>query len=84
MTLNSDYMPCSTCKPDQLNPEGVFPETPRYAAWVCTDPLGVVNSLMKEDDNGTEYLTNVARRLLIDASAADQAIYAAFSVDRIE
>jgi hypothetical protein len=84
MSLTADYIPCSTCKPSQLNPEGVFPETPRFAAWVCSDPLGVVNSLMKEDDNGTEYLTNVARRLLIDASAADPEIYAAFSVDRIE
>lgn len=84
LTLSADYVACSTCKPSRVTIDGVFPETPRYAAWVCSDALGVVNSLMKEDDNGTEYLTNVARRLLVDASLLDEDIADAFYVDRIE
>jgi hypothetical protein len=39
---------------------------------------------MKEDDNGTEYLTNVARRLLTQASKIDKAIASAYFEDRIE
>lgn len=83
LTLPPEYMPCDNCKP-ALVPDDIFPETPRYAAWVCSDALGVVSSLMKEDNNGTEYLTNVARRLLIDASKLDRDIADAFYVDRIE
>jgi hypothetical protein len=39
---------------------------------------------MKRDNNRTEYLTNVARRLLTEASRLDSEIYEAFRVDRIE
>jgi hypothetical protein len=39
---------------------------------------------MKQDKNRTEYLTNVARRLLTDAARLDQDIADAFYVDRIE
>jgi hypothetical protein len=84
LTLGPEYIACSVCNPSLLNHEGVFPETPRHAAWVCSDALGVVSSLMKEDDNGTEYLTHVARRLLIDAAKSDELIYDAFYIDRIE
>lgn len=84
LTLSAEYVACSTCHPSRLLEEGVFPETPRPAAWVCSDALGVISSLMKQDDNGTEYLTNVARRLLIDASKLDADIADAFYVDRIE
>lgn len=84
LTLSAEYVACTTCAPSRITEEGVFPETPRFAAWVCSDALGVVSSLMKEDDNGTEYLTNVARRLLVDASKLDADIADAFYVDRIE
>lgn len=84
LTLAAEYVACSTCRPSRFSEEGVFPETPRASAWVCSDALGVVSSLMKEDDNGTEYLTNVARRLLIEASKHDDPIARAFYVDRIE
>jgi hypothetical protein len=39
---------------------------------------------MKRDNNKTEYLTNVARRLLTEASRIDANIHDAFYVDRIE
>jgi hypothetical protein len=84
LTLSGDYVACDKCQPDRANTEGVFPETPRYAAWVCSEPVAVISSLMKEDDNGTEYLTNVARRLLIDASKIDTLIHGVFYTDRIE
>lgn len=84
LELGGEYVPCSSCKPARGTLEGVFPENPRYAAWYCSDAVGVVSSLMKEDDNGTEYLTNVARRLLIEAARFDSAISGAFYFDRIE
>ena len=82
--LSGAYVPCSFCSPNLLDLEGVYPETPRYAAWVCSDAVAVVSSLMKEDNNRTEYLTNVARTLLIEASKLDSEIAEAFYVDRIE
>ena len=84
LELAPEYIACSTCRPSRLDYDGVFPETPRPAAWVCSDALGVISSLMKVDDNGTEYLTNVARRLLMDAAEEDEHIYDAFYIDRIE
>jgi hypothetical protein len=84
LELSGDYVPCPKCRPDRGDIDGVFPETPRYAAWSCQDPVGVISLLMKEDENGTEYLTNVARRLLMDASEADSKIKYYFENDRIE
>jgi hypothetical protein len=84
LKLSGEYVACSTCHPSRGAEEGVFPETPRASAWVCSDAVGVVDSLMKRDDNGTEYLTNVARRLLVEASKLDTEIAGAFYVDRIE
>lgn len=82
--LSAAYVPCAFCSPNLLDMDGVYPETPRYAAWVCGDAVAVVSSLMKEDNNKTEYLTNVARTLLVDASRLDPEIADAFYVDRIE
>lgn len=82
--LSAAYVPCDFCKPAKLDIDGVYPETPRYAAYVCADAVSVVASLMKQDKNRTEYLTNVARRLLTDAARLDQEIADAFYTDRIE
>lgn len=99
LTLPASYIPCVGCRPNRVPdgvvpktpknvPEGipdeVYPETPRRAGWRCFDAIGVVSSLMKEDENGTEYLTNVARRLLIDAAKLDRDIHDAFYVVRID
>lgn len=84
LELAGEYIPCSTCRPTRTEEDGVFPETPRFAAWVCPDAGSVVSSLMQEDDNRIEYLTNVARRLLLDASTLDSDIEYAFNVDPIE
>jgi len=82
--LSAAYVACGFCHPNILDIEGTYPETPRYAAWVCSDAVAVVSSLMKQDTNRTEYLTNVARSLLLDASKMDPEIADAFYVDRIE
>lgn len=84
LTLPAHYVPCDKCNPFLGDPDGVYPETPRAAAWQCSNAVGVVASLMKEDNNGVEYLTNVARRLLMDASELDPKIHDAFFIDRIE
>lgn len=83
LRLLPEYTACDKCNPSRV-PDKVYPETPRHAGWVCGDAVGVVSSLMQQDDNKTEYLTNVARRLLIDAAKLDRDIADAFYVDRIE
>lgn len=83
-TLPSGSSPCPDCRPTRINPEGVYPELPRYQAQVSEDPVGVIASLMRRDANGTEYLTNVARDLLVEASKWDKAVSDAFYLDSIE
>lgn len=82
--LSGAHVPCPDCKPPRISVDGVFPETPRYWAQDTATAQGVVASLMKYDDNGTRYLTNVARRLLEDAAKVDPAIADAFYIDEIE
>lgn len=69
--LEHDAVPCPKCRASRMLPEGVFPETPRYTALVSSEALGVVHSLMQEDNYGLMYLTNVAKRLLTEASKVD-------------
>lgn len=84
MELSSEYTPCRDCRPVRVAVEGVYPETPRCWAQVCQTPKGVMASLMKEDHNGTEYLTNVARRLLEEASQYDDEIKKVYLVEYID
>jgi len=84
MELADDAMPCVDCRPSSLSIEGVFPETPRYWAQHSEKARGIIASLMKYDDNQTEYLTNVARRLLEDAAEVDEGIAEVFFNDFIE
>lgn len=82
--LEEDAVPCPQCRATRLDPEGVFPETPRYMAQVSAEASGVVFSLMQEDDYGLKYLTNVARRLLAEASETDEGIRKAFRTEQVE
>lgn len=82
--ISSEYTPCRDCRPVLITPDGVYPETPRSWAQVCQTAKGVIASLMKEDHNGTEYLTNVARRLLDEASVYDDEIKKAYLVEFID
>lgn len=82
--LALDAVPCPECNPTGLDAEGVYPETPRYWAQHSEKPKGIVASLMKYDNNGIEYLTNVARRLLEDAAEVDEGLSDAFYNDTLE
>lgn len=84
LELSGEYVPCTKCRPDRADVDGVFPEKPRYAMWICVKPEAVIKCLLMEDDDGTEYLTNVAERLLVDAAKLDPVIADAFYNDTIE
>jgi hypothetical protein len=79
------YLPCQDCSPrPELVSDKVAPEQPRYWAQVSDSAEGVVASLQKFDPSGTRYLTNVARRLLEDASVKDEEIRSEFYVEIVE
>ena len=84
LTLAGYYMPCPICKVARADPYGVFPETPRFWAQKADNAVGIVSLLMKRDENNSEYLTNVARRLLEKASEYDPAIAEAFYTDILD
>ena len=69
--IDSTSIPCLECNPDE-SASLVFPEKYRYWAQVSDDPTAVLEALYKYDDNGARYLTNVAQRLLDEASGSDQ------------
>lgn len=76
--LPAGLVQCETCQP-VLKPGDLFyPETPRYWAQVSDSPNSVVDSLHKYDDQGSRYLTNVARTLLTTAANIDDGIADAF------
>lgn len=82
--LAREFVPCKTCRPARLDMDGVYPETPRYYAQTSETAKGIISSLTRFDDNGTAYLTNVARDLLALAAEGDERIADAFYVEEIE
>ena len=73
LELNPDAVPCSECIavfPSDTG-EVVFPETSRCFAQKTTTAKGVIAAVARYDDNNSEYLTNVVKRLLIDAAKTD-------------
>lgn len=82
--LSVNLMPCEDCRPQRGLDEELFPETPRYFAQTFKYAEDVVASLKRVDDNGEEYFTDVARRLLIEAASNDDDIHDAFFVEWIE
>lgn len=81
-TLSKDAIACVECKPSS-EAELVFPEKYRYWAQVSEEPSAVLDALYKYDDNGARYLTNVAQRLLEDASKKDQLISDVYNIEII-
>lgn len=69
-TLREGAIPCLECEPTKALPY-VFPEKDRTWAHVTETPQDVVDALYKQDPSGNLYLTNVAKRLLEEASDAD-------------
>lgn len=80
--LSEDAIPCEECNPSFDLPL-VFPEKNRTWAQVSDDPSAVLEALYKYDQGGARYLTNVAQRLLEQASRADQKIELVYRVETI-
>lgn len=78
------YVPCPECRPSRMDPEGIYPETPRYWALHTDNPEQVIKNLKKYDNEGIGYLTHVASRLLVEASKNDEDIRESFYVVTIE
>lgn len=74
--------PCYDCDPDE-SLDLVFPEKYRYWAQVSEEATAVLDALYKYDDGGARYLTNVAQRLLEEASKKDQKIAKAYRFEII-
>ena len=82
--LSLNLMPCERCSPSRDTDTLLYPEVPRHWAQVSSTPEGVISSLKKYDENGTEYLTGVAKRLLVVAADKDDQIHQAFYTEWIE
>lgn len=81
-TLKEHALPCPECNPTQ-ELDLVFPEKYRHWAQVSEEPAAVLDALYKYDDNGARYLTNVAQRLLEDASRQDAEIASIYNIEII-
>jgi len=80
--LRDNAIPCETCTPSSDLPV-VFPEKDRTWAQVSEDPEAVLDALYKYDQGGTRYLTNVAHRLLEQASNIDSQIESVYRIETI-
>lgn len=80
---DGEYSPCHKCDPVWFNPDGIYPEKPRYHSQVCQSARGVVEYLQKEDEKGVIYMTNVSRNLLERASLVDDGIRKAYMTEVI-
>lgn len=79
--ISSNLQPCRECSPSREAETYLYAETPRHRAQICTTARGVVDSLKQYDSRNTEYITDVARRLLEDAAKIDEDISDAFYVE---
>ncbi len=80
--LEKDALPCEECSPTR-SVEVVFPEKYRHWAQVSEEPTPVLDALYKYDAGGARYLTNVAQRLLEDASDLDRGIESVYRIELI-
>jgi len=80
--VSEQAISCEECYPTQ-EAELVFPEKNRYWAQVSDEPTAVLDALYKYDDGGARYLTNVAQRLLEEASKSDEKIATIYKIEII-
>ena len=80
--LDGDSIPCEECYPTH-EADLVFPEKHRYWAQVSDEADAVLDALYKYDPSGARYLTNVAQRLLEEASMKDSNIDAVYRIEVI-
>lgn len=83
-TLLDHMVPCDVCAPDREFDELVYPETPRESAASCSNADGVVKWMKQKDENGINYLTNVAKDALEDAARVDAPIRQAYYTERVD
>jgi len=81
-SLVDDALPCEECRPTR-NVAIIFPEKHRHWAQVSEEPVPVLEALYKYDQSGARYLTNVAQRLLEDASDMDKGIESVYRIELI-
>lgn len=77
---------CHACQleGDQGYSSVIYPEVPRHWASVSESAESVVDNLYKVDYTGNRYLTDVAKRLLEDASSVDTSIADAYLTEYID
>jgi hypothetical protein len=80
--LTKDSVPCEECRPTS-EADLIFPEKHRYWAQVSEEPDAVLEALYKYDQGGARYLTNVAQRLLEEASEKDEAVESVYRIELI-
>lgn len=80
--LQKDSTPCEECYPNDTLPV-IFPEKDRTWAQVSDEPEAVLDALYKYDNGGARYLTNVAQRLLEEASEHDRGVESVYRVEMI-
>ena len=80
--LGGNAIPCEECRPTS-EADLVFPEKHRYWAQVSEEPEAVLEALYKYDQGGARYLTNVAQRLLEEASEKDENIESVYRIELI-
>lgn len=81
-SLDAAAIPCEECYPTE-EVDLIFPEKHRYWAQVSEEPDAVLEALYKYDQGGARYLTNVAQRLLEDASEKDESIESVYRIEMI-
>lgn len=81
-SLSEDALPCEDCRPTE-EADLIFPEKHRYWAQVSEEPEAVLEALYKYDQGGARYLTNVAQRLLEEASEKDENIESVYRIELI-
>lgn len=82
-TISDRMVPCEECFPNKEEEQYLVPENIRHRAQVCISAENVISSLKQFDANNTEYLTNVALRLLEQAAEVDPLIADAFYIEEI-
>jgi hypothetical protein len=85
-TLGTDSVACQTCRPNvdaDFANQLVVPEKEIPWAMVYADPEAVIDALIRTDNGGNRYFTNVARNLLRAAAREDRWIRDAYQVERI-
>ena len=82
-SIKADSIPCEECSPSVEDLPVIFPEKHRNWAQVSEDAEAVLEALYKYDQGGARYLTNVAQRLLEEASEEDQGVEAVYRIEMI-